>query len=57
VPKLAPHAAVGKGDLIVVPSWVPWSIVADTQLDLLSFSDAPMMERLGFNGTLTHQGA
>ncbi len=48
---------VAKGDLIVVPSWVDWSVCAETQIDLFSFSDAPIMERLGFNRTLTHQGA
>ena len=43
---------VGKGDLIVVPSWVQWSIQADTDLDLFVFSDAPIVERLHFHRTL-----
>jgi gentisate 1,2-dioxygenase len=41
-----------KGDLFVVPSWVPWSLKAETQFDLFRFSDAPVMERLGFARTL-----
>lgn len=40
-----------KGDLFVIPSWVPWSIGAETQLDLFRFSDAPIMERLHFART------
>jgi gentisate 1,2-dioxygenase len=34
------------GDLFVVPSWVSWSVHAETRLDLFRFSDAPIMERL-----------
>ncbi|ART72054.1 cupin [Mycobacterium dioxanotrophicus] len=49
--------SVGKGDLIVVPSWVEWSIHADDELDLFTFSDAPVVERLGFHRTITRQGA
>ena len=41
-----------KGDIFVVPSWVPWSLQAETQFDLFAFSDAPIMERLHFNRTL-----
>ena len=37
-----------KGDIFVVPSWVPWTIEATTRLDLFRFSDAPIMERLHF---------
>ena len=37
-----------KGDLFVVPSWIPWSLQAETQFDLFRFSDAPIMERLHF---------
>ncbi|MCU1475387.1 MAG: cupin [Subtercola sp.] len=40
-----------KGDLVVVPSWVPWSIEADSTFDLFRFSDAPVIERLGFART------
>jgi gentisate 1,2-dioxygenase len=48
---------VGKGDLIVVPSWVQWSILADTDLDLFVFSDAPIFERLQFGRTLVSRNA
>ena len=37
-----------KGDMFVVPSWVPWSLQAETVFDLFRFSDAPIMEQLGF---------
>lgn len=37
-----------KGDLFVVPSWCTWRLGAEAQLDLFRFSDAPVMERLGF---------
>ena len=37
------------GDLFVVPSWVPWSLQAETRFDLFRFSDAPIMERLHFD--------
>jgi len=39
------------GDMFVIPSWVPWSLQADTQFDLFRFSDAPIMERLHFDRT------
>ncbi|MGV9713202.1 cupin domain-containing protein [Gordonia sp. NPDC003424] len=42
---------LAKGDLIVVPSWVPWSATAENDLDLFAFSDAPIIERLHFNRT------
>lgn len=43
---------LAKGDLFVVPSWVPWSIHADSgALDLFRFSDAPIIEKLHFNRT------
>ncbi|ASR35995.1 cupin [Prauserella marina] len=42
---------IDKGDLFVAPSWVPWSLHAETPLDLFRFSDAPIMERLHFNRT------
>ena len=38
-----------KGDLFVVPSWVAWSLQAETQFDLFRFSDAPIMEHLHFD--------
>lgn len=37
-----------KGDMFVAPSWVSWSLEAETQFDLFRFSDAPIMERLHF---------
>lgn len=36
------------GDIFVIPSWVRWSLEAETQFDLFRFSDAPVVERLGF---------
>ncbi len=45
-----PHE-LGTGDLFVVPSWVPFSIEAETGFDLFRFSDAPIMERLHFART------
>jgi len=39
------------GDMFVVPSWIPWSLQAETQFDLFRFSDAPIMERLNFART------
>lgn len=40
------------GDIFVIPSWVRWSLLAETQFDLFRFSDAPIMERLNFARTL-----
>lgn len=39
------------GDMFVVPSWISWSLQAETQFDLFRFSDAPIMERLNFHRT------
>jgi gentisate 1,2-dioxygenase len=39
------------GDMVVVPSWIPWSIEAESTFDLFRFSDAPIIERLGFART------
>jgi gentisate 1,2-dioxygenase len=39
------------GDIFVIPSWVPWSLIAETQFDLFRFSDAPIIERLNFTRT------
>jgi gentisate 1,2-dioxygenase len=41
--------SLAKGDLFVVPSWIPWSIAAETEFDLFRFSDAPIVERLSFD--------
>jgi gentisate 1,2-dioxygenase len=42
---------VERGDLVVVPSWEPWELRAETPLDLFRFSDAPVIERLAFDRT------
>ncbi|GAB2850638.1 cupin domain-containing protein [Microbacterium insulae] len=44
--------ALEKGDLVVVPSWIPWSIEAKSEFDLFRFNDGPVIERLGFARTL-----
>jgi gentisate 1,2-dioxygenase len=41
--------AIDRGDLFVVPSWVPMTVDARSGLDLFRFSDTPIFERL-------HQG-
>lgn len=43
---------VEKGDIFVIPSWVSWSLEAETMFDLFRFSDAPIIERLNFARTL-----
>ncbi|MEW4401742.1 cupin domain-containing protein [Agrobacterium tumefaciens] len=48
--------ALDVGDLFVVPSWISWSLQAETQFDLFRFSDAPIMERLGFARTHIDDG-
>ncbi|ASP21080.1 gentisate 1,2-dioxygenase [Antarctobacter heliothermus] len=45
-----------KGDIFVIPSWVPWSLEAETLFDLFRFSDAPIMERLNFMRTMVDGG-
>jgi gentisate 1,2-dioxygenase len=45
-----------KGDMFVIPSWIPWSLQAETQFDLFRFSDAPIMEKLNFMRTQIDQG-
>lgn len=37
---------VTRGDLVVVPSWAPLTITAETGLDLFRFADTPIFERL-----------
>ena len=34
-----------------MPSWVSWELRAETGFDLFRFSDAPIIERLGFART------
>lgn len=41
--------ALEKGDLFVVPSWIGFSLRAETEFDLFRFSDAPIIERLHFH--------
>lgn len=43
---------VEKGDIFVIPSWIAWSLRAETQFDLFRFSDAPIIERLNFDRSL-----
>ena len=35
-----------RGDIIAVPSWTEFSLTAADQLDLFTFSDAPVFEKL-----------
>ncbi|MBC3763227.1 cupin domain-containing protein [Quadrisphaera oryzae] len=43
---------VAKGDLVVVPSWVPYQVAADgAGLDLFTFSDHPVVEKLALART------
>ena len=35
-----------RGDIIAVPAWTEFSLTADGQLDLFTFSDAPVFEKL-----------
>ena len=42
---------VDRGDLFAVPSWVSFSVHADSELDLFRFDDGPIMDRLGFART------
>lgn len=44
--------SLDKGDIFVIPSWVPWSLQAECEFDLFHFSDAPIMERLHFDRTM-----
>lgn len=39
---------VSTGDLFVVPTWTPWSVTTEQGIDLFTFSDAPIVERLQF---------
>jgi gentisate 1,2-dioxygenase len=35
-----------RGDIIAVPAWTEFSLRATSQLDLFTFSDAPVFEKL-----------
>ena len=37
---------LGRGDVIAVPAWTEFALHADAQLDLFTFSDAPVFEKL-----------
>lgn len=50
-------STVGKGDVIVVPSWVEWSATTENGVDLFVFSDAPIFERLNLARTQISEGA
>ncbi|MGC5615508.1 cupin domain-containing protein [Georgenia sp. Z1491] len=49
--------SLATGDMFVVPSWVEWSLQAESRFDLFRFSDAPIMERLHFARTKLEGGA
>jgi gentisate 1,2-dioxygenase len=38
--------ALTRGDVFAVPSWCELALHADTNLDLFTFSDAPVVEKL-----------
>jgi gentisate 1,2-dioxygenase len=37
---------LSRGDVFAVPSWTDFSLQADGDLDLFTFSDAPVFEKL-----------
>ena len=37
---------LARGDVVAVPSWCEFALRADTRLDVFTFSDAPVMEKL-----------
>ena len=49
--------SVGRGDLVVVPSWTSCRIAADAGLDLFCFSDHPIIEQLALNRTYVEEQA
>ncbi|MFR9803742.1 cupin domain-containing protein [Pseudonocardia sp. RS010] len=38
---------VAAGDIVAIPSWVPWHLEANEQLDAFSASDVPVLDALG----------
>lgn len=48
---------VEPGDIVAIPSWAPRSVSADTQLDLFTTSDAPVLDALGLFRIETAGGA
>ncbi|MFD2416459.1 cupin domain-containing protein [Amycolatopsis pigmentata] len=49
--------SVEPGDIVAIPSWAPRSVIADTELDLFTTSDAPVLEALGLFRVETVTGA
>jgi gentisate 1,2-dioxygenase len=45
------------GDVIAVPSWTVFSLSAECDLDLFTFSDAPIFEKLSLLRTMTSERA
>lgn len=43
---------VEKGDIVVIPSWAPARIEAESSLDLFSFSDQPIWEKIALSRIL-----
>jgi gentisate 1,2-dioxygenase len=52
----AEQFAVEPGDILAVPSWTPWSLEAQTELDVFSTSDAPVLESLDLMRTQNLSG-
>jgi gentisate 1,2-dioxygenase len=48
--------ALHRGDVFVVPSWTEMELTADSQLDVFSFSDAPVFEKLSLLRTQVSGG-
>ena len=42
-----------RGDIVAVPAWTEFSLTAETQLDLFTFSDTPVFEKLNLLRTET----
>lgn len=38
---------ISPGDILAIPSWTPWQLIADEQLDVFSTCDAPVLDALG----------
>lgn len=40
-------APLGRGDILAIPAWTEVALHADSEMDLFTFSDAPVFEKLG----------
>ena len=40
-----------RGDIVAVPAWTEFSLTAEARLDLFTFSDAPVFEKLNLRRT------